>query len=618
MDCPSEEKLYEWVFDRTGEIPSDMADHIRTCPTCTKAVGTFALLATSLTHLKVTLDHLPAASPSPQPEPAVVPTSPASDMPKQISCYLILDKLGDGGMGVVYKAYDITSARMVAVKAIRPEYSRNSDYQKRFHAECRVAAQLDHPNVVRILGQGEDNGRLFYAMEYIRGTSLDRLLAKEGLMTAQTAASIIRQVAAGLGEAHRRQIVHRDVKPSNILLEDGLERVKLTDFGVVKDLSRQTAVTQAGELVGTLSFMAPEQIEGQPVTPATDIFAVGVVFYQLLTGKLPFNASTPTALMRQIAEEPHRSLGAFGPLVPPTLQHIIDRCLAKAPQERFRDGGELERALAESESTVIGSVPARPFTRRPRQARAWMRLAVVACCLAAIRLVGHWQLFCSPAPTATNPPNVRPAGTAYGQPGATAAEPFTPDKTTSSTPLLSEGAVDLLEGVGNGLWKNVVANGGSWMKVPQGYRLFPSPGSGPDFGWAYPLPPGTTRVELTIVFKMSAAGAFQVVFRDKPAIFDDIGVAVSYKWFKGLSAGDLPSRSSPYVRTIPLEPQDLLSDWHTLRIVADAKHVSGRIDDGERCLKVIFQDDFKLQQILLSGDEFIDLYIREFRARFIK
>jgi hypothetical protein len=403
------------------------------------------------------------------------------------------------------------------------------------------------------------------------------------------------------------------VKPSNILLEDDLDRVKLTDFGVVKDLARQTAVTQSGELVGTLGFMAPEQIEGQPVTPATDVFAVGVVFYQLLTGKLPFGGSTPTAVMRQIVEEPHRSLSEFGSLVPPALQRIIDRCLAKAPQERFLDGSELEQALADYQSTVAGSAPDLPLAHHNRSPRTGKWMAVLVCGLAALLLLALW-LLSRPTPAATIPQagTTVPTSLVQVQP-VTATAPAAPDAPGIVGSLRVDGWVDLLAGVDEGAWRNVLPRGGRWLKVPEGLRLFPAPGGGPDFAWSYPLPEGTAKIEAVLVFKMSPAGAFQVVFRDKPGIFDDVGVAVGYQWHPGLTVGDMIGRAPPYMITVPLANQDLFSDWHALRITAQAGRVVGQLDDAQ---PVTWEGEYVPTQILLSGDEFIDVYIREFRARF--
>ena len=249
------------------------------------------------------------------------------------------------------------------------------------------------------------------------------------------------------------------------MVEDDLERVKITDFGILKDLNRDTSVTEPGLLVGTLNFMAPEQIEGKSVTPATDIFAVGVVLYQMLTGKLPFNDATPTGVMRRIVEQPHRGLHEFGNLVPEPLRQIVDKCLTKDPTGRFQSGAELADALGSYAEANEGDRGERGLDgSRPR--RLGRTLSVLLATFAV--LIGiAWFIIRASSKTGSEVARLVPLGF----------------------------EVDLLKEVENGKWRNLLPERGAWRKSAEGYEMVPVPGNAADFGWAYhgPATPGRLK-----------------------------------------------------------------------------------------------------------------------------
>jgi serine/threonine-protein kinase len=579
MDCPSDEQFYDWIFDDGGVLPPDVQDHVARCAKCASTVEVSRFLQKGLAALRGKVTEA-ACPPSVAPGEEHTPNDP-----KRLGNYLILERLGEGGMGVVYKAFDVSCTRMVALKLIKPPYCSEPDYQKRFLAECRISAQLAHANIVQMLEQGNVNGRLFCAMEYIKGASLERLLATEGLLAATTAVRIASQVAAGLGEAHRQQVVHRDVKPSNILLEDSLERVKITDFGVMKDLSRETSVTQPGLLIGTLNFMAPEQVEGRPVTPATDVFAVGVILYQMLTGKLPFSDTTPTAVMRRIVEQPHRGLHEFGSLVPVPMRDIVDKCLAKDPAKRYQSGSDLAEALARCIDMAEGHGPeASHSNSHPGRLKRTLTILVSA----LVVLVGvTWLIVHAPG----------------------RAEP----ECARLTPTGRE--LDLLKEVETGKWRNLLPKRGTWKRADEGYEMVPVYGNAADFGWAYPWPADARKAEIVLDFRMAPVGGIEIVFEERTDILMDKGVALCHKWYRGMTVGDLYLRGNPGSVGTQAIPFPFPEGWHTLEVEAEPNRLSGRLDGGA---PVEWRGKVNPKQIILSGDQFQDVVVRRFLVRFFR
>ena len=206
-------------------------------------------------------------------------------------------------MGDVYRAYDESLERQVAIKVLPPQFARDGDFVRRFHAEATAVAGLSHPNVVPIYFIGEEHGYHYFAMQYVEGESLAERLSREKRLPVDEALELIGQCLAGLQAAHQRGLIHRDVKPGNILLERHSGRAMLVDFGLVRRLNQSAAMTTTGVILGTVDYTAPEQARGLPVDGRTDIYAAGVLLYQLLCGQLPFTADTPTAMVFQHAYE---------------------------------------------------------------------------------------------------------------------------------------------------------------------------------------------------------------------------------------------------------------------------------------------------------------------------
>jgi len=273
-----------------------------------------------------------------------------------IGKYRIIDLVGEGAMGVVYKAEDLVLGRTVAIKVMNDSIARQEDLRKRFLHEAQAAASLQHPNVVCIYDLGEQDGHLFIAMEFVDGVDLERLIELGEPMSLQARLDIIIDVLTGLAFAHKRGIVHRDIKPANIRIgEDG--RAKIMDFGVAHLAS--SSMTRTGSFLGTPSYMAPEQITEGKTTPATDIFAVGGVLYQLLAQMKPFDAPTLQNLFFKIITEKPRPVSELMPGLPPALDRIVMKAMAKEPSGRYSSAIEMANDLSTVRAKLSGpSYPA--------------------------------------------------------------------------------------------------------------------------------------------------------------------------------------------------------------------------------------------------------------------
>ena len=246
----------------------------------------------------------------------------------------VLRELGRGGMGVVYEAREISLERTVALKVLPRYLSQDPEFVKRFEREARAVARLNHSSIVTIYAVGEQSGRHFIAMEYVRGQSLAEIVRREGPLEPRRAIEIITQAAGAIGEAHRQGIIHRDIKPENIMVdEDG--RVKVLDFGLAKALAGTTKLTTDGASLGTPHYMAPEQCKGGEVDTRTDIYALGATLFELLTGRPAFEAETPLAVLYQITKRPFPRATSANPDVPPQLDKILAKMVAKKPKRRY-------------------------------------------------------------------------------------------------------------------------------------------------------------------------------------------------------------------------------------------------------------------------------------------
>ena len=260
--------------------------------------------------------------------------------------FRIEGEIGRGGMGVVYRAVQISLGRPVALKVISETLSDREDFRDRFVRESRLAASLDHPNVIPVYAAGEEGGVLYIAMRYVDGTDLRGLLAAEGAFDPARAAGVVAQVASALDAAHERGLVHRDVKPANILVaaRGGGEHTYLTDFGLTKRTASDSGLTAAGEWVGTLDYVAPEQVRGEQVDGRADVYALGCVLYELLTGRVPFERDDDIAKLWAHISDPPPSLLDVAPDTPRGLASVAECCMEKDPDDRFETAGQMGRA----------------------------------------------------------------------------------------------------------------------------------------------------------------------------------------------------------------------------------------------------------------------------------
>ena len=258
--------------------------------------------------------------------------------------YVLERRLGRGGMGVVYLAREPRLARRVAIKVLPPERALQPAARERFLREARTAAGLSHPNIVPIFAVDEVDDVVFFVMAYVEGESLGQRVRARGPLAPDAVARLLQDVARALAYAHAHGVVHRDVKPDNILLEAPTGRVLVSDFGIAR-VGSGSGTTGPREIVGTAEFMSPEQASGGVVDPRSDLYSLGVVAYYALSGRVPFEDTDPYVLLARHATEPAPPLASVAPAVPRQLARIVDRCLAKEPSARFAGGSELAEAI---------------------------------------------------------------------------------------------------------------------------------------------------------------------------------------------------------------------------------------------------------------------------------
>ena len=278
---------------------------------------------------------------------------------QRLGRYQLEREIGRGAMGTVYLGRDTAINRLVAIKAIplATEFSESelAEARARFFREAETAGRLNHPNIVTIYDVGEERGLAYIAMEYLKGRHLSDFAGPDTLMEPRKVLELAGRVAQALGFAHKQQVVHRDIKPANIMFDPSADVLKITDFGIARLTGAGT--TRTGIVLGTPSFMSPEQLEGRTVTGHSDLFSLGVSLFQLLTGRLPFTADSMTGLMQQIAEAPHPPLRAIRPDLPACVDGIIDRALAKNPEARFESGAQMAAALEDCRSRLPTGLP---------------------------------------------------------------------------------------------------------------------------------------------------------------------------------------------------------------------------------------------------------------------
>ncbi len=258
--------------------------------------------------------------------------------------YQLLEQLGKGGMAMIYQARDLMLERVVAVKLLRQDYSRDPAFQDRFRQEAKAAANLSHPNIVTVHDFGLDHGQLFIVMEYIPGSDLKTLIKQRGRFSPEDALPLVIQACAGLGYAHRAGLVHCDVKPQNLLVTPD-QRLKVTDFGIARALASIHPDEQTDLVWGSPQYFAPEQAAGGAPSPSSDVYSLGVVMYEMLTGTLPFQAPTASELARLHMEATPPPLSEMVPDISPVLDQIQSKVLSKEPSQRYRTADQLGRVL---------------------------------------------------------------------------------------------------------------------------------------------------------------------------------------------------------------------------------------------------------------------------------
>jgi serine/threonine-protein kinase len=302
--------------------------------------------------------------------------------------YQIDDRLGEGAMADVYRAHDPDIGRTVAIKVLKPDYARDPEIGARFLREARAAGALSHANIATIYDVGEAEGVAYIAMELVDGQPLDVVLQNQGRMPYERVLTIGRQLAVALAYAHRNGVVHRDIKPSNILLSADGKTAKLLDFGVARigedaaTANNQLGRTHAGQLIGTPRYMSPEQALGLPVDQRSDLFSLGVVLYEMVTGKVAFPGTALATLAIQIAQEKVEPIDRSAADCPPGLRFIIDKLLAKKAEQRFADGDSLDVALARE----VAAHQEAPISKRGLSLRVKLPLALAVVTALALAL----------------------------------------------------------------------------------------------------------------------------------------------------------------------------------------------------------------------------------------
>ncbi len=273
---------------------------------------------------------------------------------QRVGPYRVEAEVGRGAMATVCSAVDTRGGRKVALKVLSlgddwPE-DRLDEARMRLMREADAAARIQHPDIVEVYEAGEDDGRFFLAMEFVEGVNLSVHATSDRLLPARMVCEMCARVADALYFAHQRGVVHRDIKPANIVFDQRSRRLRVMDFGVAR--LEDSRATRTGIVLGSPSYMAPEQLDGRPVTALSDLFSLGVTLYQLLTGQLPFRADSMPGLMRKIATEPHTPLRTIRPDLPAGVSEIIDRALEKDPGARFSSGAEMAQALRDCGRTI--------------------------------------------------------------------------------------------------------------------------------------------------------------------------------------------------------------------------------------------------------------------------
>jgi serine/threonine protein kinase len=398
-------RLRQALADQLGDDAQEaLATHLEQCDACRTQLEA---LAAGRDWWRKAESHLSADPPE-----GGSPTTARSDQPwlgfllpsdddrclGRLGAYQVTEVIGSGGFGVVLKAFDPALNRHVAIKVLSPQLANSGAARRRFAREGQAAAAVVHEHVVAIHAVAENDGLPYLVMSYIPGCSLQDRLDQQGPLELKEILRIGMQVAAGLSAAHAQGLVHRDIKPANILLEHGVERVKITDFGLARTID-DASLTASGVIAGTPQYMAPEQARGEAVDHRSDLFSLGSVLYAMCTGHSPFRAETFMASWRRLCMDTPRPIRETNPEVPDWLAEIVGKLHAKQPRDRFHSADEvsdlLARHLAHLQQPTVAPRPPRLRSRRfglagRRRGPAWLAAALMTICLATA--VG-WRWF---------------------------------------------------------------------------------------------------------------------------------------------------------------------------------------------------------------------------------
>ncbi|MEJ2735606.1 MAG: protein kinase, partial [Anaerolineae bacterium] len=358
---------------------------------------------------------------------------------KDFGPYRIVEKIAEGGMAVVYKGYQETLNRYVAIKVLRKELSADRKFIARFRREALAVAKLSHPNILHIHDANLAHGRYYIAMEYVDGGTLKDLLA-QGPLPMGKAVDIAIQLADALDYAHREGLIHRDVKPANVLLTRS-GRPKLADFGIVQALHERSALTLPGSSPGTPMYMSPEQAEGQATDSRTDIYSLGIVLYEMLTGRPPFSAPFAMATLYQQVNEPPTPIRQLQPQVPRWLETTINTALAKDPRDRYQQAGEFAAVLRQRQTPTpvrpprLPEVTLSPIRKLRDSVTSWPPVALLIAAILIVLLAllggGAYLLLGNPTPDAT------PTELALATPPTPSATPSATTSVPTDTPTLT-------------------------------------------------------------------------------------------------------------------------------------------------------------------------------------
>lgn len=278
--------------------------------------------------------------------------------------YQLEERLGSGGMAMVFRAQDLMLERTVAIKLLRTDFSRDPDFRERFRQEAKAVANLSHPNIVTVHDFGLDGGRLFIVMEYVPGTDMKTIINQRGRFTEEEAIALMIQACAGIGYAHRAGLVHCDVKPQNMLVTPD-KRLKVVDFGIARALASIAPDEKTEVVWGSPQYFSPEQAAGDPPSPASDVYSLGVVMFEMLTNRLPFQDPAAEELARMHRELPPPSIRKYNPAVSSSLEQILLKVLAKEPSSRYRTADQLGRVLVTLTQQAAAATVVQPAKPNP-------------------------------------------------------------------------------------------------------------------------------------------------------------------------------------------------------------------------------------------------------------